>query len=365
MRVLLCGGGTAGHVNPAIAIGETIIKNLPESKIAYVATLKGIENELVHFKKYHINVSGLKKGISISNFKSLYRMLVAEEKCKEIIKEFCPDVIIGTGGYATYPVIKAGHKLGIKTIVHESNVLPGKAIRMLENHTDMILTNFKESEKYFKKRDKVFCVGNPIRSGFKEGNKDELKTKAGIVEKYVVLCYGGSLGAEKINDSAISVIENLIRSHKDVRLILSTGKRNYYDVCEKLKKKRLDRLENVSVHEYIYDMQQKMAMADIVISRSGAITITELASMKKCAILIPSPNVANDHQLKNALALEEKGACVMITEDKLYSLTDTIKELIENSQARSLLEENIEAFYLPEANKRIYNLILKLIQKGK
>ncbi|MBQ3017378.1 MAG: glycosyltransferase, partial [Clostridia bacterium] len=105
MRVLLCGGGTAGHVNPAIAIGETIIKNLPESKIAYVATLKGIENELVHFKKYHINVSGLKKGISISNFKSLYRMLVAEEKCKEIIKEFCPDVIIGTGGYATYPVI--------------------------------------------------------------------------------------------------------------------------------------------------------------------------------------------------------------------------------------------------------------------
>ena len=143
MRVLLCGGGSAGHVNPALAIGETVLRNSPESKIAYVATVSGIENDLVSYKKYHIEISGLKKDI-VGSAKSLLLTFKAIKKSKEIIKDFCPDVIIGTGGYATYPVICAGKRLGIPTIVHESNVVPGKAIKLLENKADLILTNFKE-----------------------------------------------------------------------------------------------------------------------------------------------------------------------------------------------------------------------------
>lgn len=363
MRVLLCGGGSAGHVNPALAIAQTIIKNAPESKVAYVATISGIENELVDYKKYHIDVTGLKRKFSLSNVKSVYQVIKATKKSKEIIKDFCPDIIVGTGGYATYPVINAGHKLGIKTVLHESNAFPGKAIKMLEGKADIIFTNFEASKKYFKHKEKIVHVGNPLRYGFCEYDKQEVKRKLGISEKYVILCYGGSLGAEKINVSAQEIIENYVRYNNDVRFILSTGKRCYYEVMEKLKSKRLNKLKNVSVYEYINDMPQKMAIADIVVSRAGAMTISELSAMGKCAILIPSPNVTDNHQFKNAKALEEKKAAIVITEDKTYTLTDTIKELLINHKEREEREENIKKFYLSNANKEIYQKIVELIKK--
>lgn len=363
MRVLLCGGGSAGHVNPALAIAQTIVKNAPESKIAYVATASGIENELVEYKKYHIDVTGLKRKLSLSNIKSIYQAVRATKKSMEIIRDFCPDIIIGTGGYATYPVICAGHKMGIKTVLHESNACPGKAIKMLEGKADIIFTNFEDSKKYFRKKEKIIHVGNPLRQGFCEYDKNEIKKKLGINEKHVILCYGGSLGAEKINLTAQEIIENYVRYNSDIRFILSTGKRCYYDVMEKLKTKRLDKLKNVSVFEYISDMPQKMAIADIVISRAGAMTISELSAMGKCAILIPSPNVTDNHQLKNARALEEKNAAIVVTEDKTYALTDTIKDLLSNKKERTEREENIKQFYISNANKEIYQTILELVKK--
>jgi UDP-N-acetylglucosamine--N-acetylmuramyl-(pentapeptide) pyrophosphoryl-undecaprenol N-acetylglucosamine transferase len=177
----------------------------------------------------------------------------------------------------------------------------------------------------------------------------------------VILCYGGSLGAEKINDAGIDIATNLIRFRSDVRLILGTGKKAYYDVCDKIKEKRLDKLENFSVFEYIHDMPSKMAIADVVICRAGAMTISELASMKKCAVLVPSPNVANNHQLKNARVLEEKNAAKIITEDKLYLITDTIKELLNDAKEREKMENNIANFSSKDANKKIYEIINDLI----
>ena len=155
MRVLLCGGGTAGHVNPAIAIGEIILKNEPEAKIAYVVTKNGIENELVKFKKYTIDVKGLKKGFGLSNLKRLIMMSRAIKESKKIINEFRPDVIVGTGGYATFPVIFAGQKMGIKTVLHESNYYPGKAIKMLAKKTSLVLVNFNETMQLLKKNKNV------------------------------------------------------------------------------------------------------------------------------------------------------------------------------------------------------------------
>ncbi len=363
MRVLLCGGGSAGHVNPALAIGETIQRNLPGSQIAYVVTSTGIENKLVKYKKYSINVKGFKRSASISNFKSAFLLMDAIKKSKKIIKDFCPDVIIGTGGYATYPVVYAGQKMGIKTVLHESNACPGKAIKMLENKVDLIFTNFAESEKFFKNKNraKIIRVGNPLRNGFEEYDKEELKERLNIKEKYVILCYGGSLGAEKINNSAIEIIENYIRYQENIRFIFATGKRSYQDVLESLKNKRLNRLKNVSVSEYIYDMPEKMAIADIVISRSGAMTISELAASKKCSILIPSTNVTNNHQMKNAKALEKEGAAIVVPESETYTLIDIIKDLISNNTKRTKMEKNINKFHFPDAKKNIYMKLINLL----
>ena len=363
MRVLLCGGGSAGHVNPALAIAQTIVKNAPESKIAYVATVSGIENELVEYKKYHIDVSGLKRKISLSNIKSIMQSFKAIKKSKEIINDFCPDIIVGTGGYATFPVISAGHKLGIKTVLHESNAYPGKAIKMLEGKADIIFTNFESSKKYFKRKEKIIHVGNPLRHGFSEYDKQKIKNKLEINEEYVILCYGGSLGAEKINASAIEIIENFVRYTGNVRFILATGKRGYYEVIEKLKQKRLNKLKNITVCEYIHDMPEKMAVADIVIARAGAMTISELSAMGKCSILIPSPNVADNHQYKNAIALEKKDAAIVVSEDKTYSLIDIIKEILANPSIRQTKEANIKSFYMPNANKEIYKKITELVIK--
>ena len=172
MRVLFCGGGTAGHVNPAIAIAQTIMRNSSDSKVAYVATMNGIENSLVDFKKYHIDIRGMKRRISIENVKTLFLLMDAIKKSKQIIKEFHPDIIVGTGGYATYPVIYAGHKLGVKTVIHESNALPGKATKMLQKKVDKIFTNFKQSERFFKDKNKIINRLQEVREPIKQGYFD-------------------------------------------------------------------------------------------------------------------------------------------------------------------------------------------------
>lgn len=362
MRILLCGGGTAGHVNPAIAVAETVLKNSPSSKVAYVTTLNGIENRLVEFKKYPIDVVGMKRGLSLQNLVFLKKMKEAIIESKRIINEFHPDIIFGTGGYATYPVICAGKKLGIKTVIHESNSVPGKAIKALSKKVDKIFINFKETEKYFKQKNKVVYTGNPIRNGFRILNKDEAKKKLGVEEKYVILCTGGSLGATRINEAALVLTENLIRHRKDIRLIWSTGRREYENIVEKLKKKGLHLLDNLSISDYIYDMPEKINIADIVISRAGAMTISELAGSGKCTVLVPSPNVTDNHQLKNARVIESGGAAVVITEDRLYTLTDVVKDLINDSEKRKMYENNILCLHKRDSNKIIYNEMLKLIK---
>lgn len=362
MRVLLCGGGTAGHVNPAIAIGEIIERNEPESKIAYVVTKNGIENELVKFKKYSIEVKGLKKGTIFSNIKRLMLLSKAIKDCKKIINEFRPDIIIGTGGYATFPVIYAGQKMGVKTALHESNYLPGKAIKALYKKSDLLLVNFKDTVKLLKKADSIKHVGNPLRKGFEGSDKNKTKEKLGIREKYVVLACGGSLGAEKINNSVIDLIDNYIKYDRSIRLIWSTGKRDYSLCIKKLTERRLDKLDNIEIVPYIFDMSDKMACADIVISRAGAMSISELSACGKCSILIPSPNVANDHQLKNAMLLDRQDAITLIKEDNIYLLTETVKSLLTDEQLRKSREKNIKAFHISDANKRIYNELVKILR---
>lgn len=365
MRVLLCGGGTAGHVNPALAIAQTILKNSPSSEIAYVTSRGGIENKLVPYKKYEINVMGLKRSFSLSNLKTAFLIVKAIKESKRIIRDFMPDIIIGTGGYASYPVIYAGSLLNIPTVVHESNAIAGKALRMLEKRVDRIFLNFKEAEKSFSYKEKLVYSGNPIREGFGILKKEEAKKKLNIKEKYVILCYGGSLGANTINYGALQMIENLIKEERDIRLIWSSGKREYKDMYYAIKDNGFDTLKNLEFSEYIYDMSDKIACADVVICRAGAMSVSEMAYCKKCAIFIPSPNVVENHQYKNAEALSSSSAAILLPESEIFKLTDIVKELIENESKRTAYSEKIGKFCVNDANKIIYNEIKKLLRERK
>ena len=231
---------------------------------------------------------------------------------------------------------------------------------MLERYADVIFTNFKESEAHFKRKEKLCHVGNPLRHGFSAENGSEIKPKG---SKKIVLCYGGSLGAETLNDAALDIADNLIRYRDDIVFILATGKRSYYDVCKKIKERRIDTIKNFIVYEYIYDMASVMASAEVVISRAGAITISELAALSKASILVPSPYVADNHQLENARTLEKSEAAIIVREDCLYSLTDTLRELLANNEKREKMKRAITRFYVPNANLRIYEKIISIIKK--
>ncbi|MBE6674169.1 MAG: undecaprenyldiphospho-muramoylpentapeptide beta-N-acetylglucosaminyltransferase [Ruminococcaceae bacterium] len=361
MRVLFCGGGTAGHVTPAIAIAQTIMRNSNENKVAYVVTRNGIENRLVDFKKYVIDVIGFKRKFSFDNFKFIYKQIKAIEDCKRIITEFHPDIVFGTGGYATYPVVIAAKKMGIKTVLHESNAIPGKAVLSLQKKVDKILINFEDSKKYFKHSDKIILTGNPIRNNFEAYEKAEIKRQLGIRQRYVILCTGGSMGANRINSSAVELIDNIVKLQKEIFFIWSTGKKEYESSIQMLKSRGLFGLNNVMLSDYFANMPQLMASADVVISRAGAMTISELAYTKKASILVPSPNVTNNHQYINASTLEKSGAAIMITEDKLYLLVDIVKDLIYNESKRKLLEENIGEYAMKDANKKIFSILYNML----
>ncbi len=357
MRVLLCGGGTAGHVNPALAIAETIEQNALGSEFAYVVTENGIENRLVKYKKYTIKIKGLKKGI-LPNIKVVYLAIKSIKSSKKIIKEFNPDVVIGTGGYSCFPVIYAAHKMGIKAVIHESNAYPGKTTRLLSKYADIIFLNYAESLKYFKDK-RTIVSGVPYLKGFLRSSIEQADRKSGIK---TILCFGGSLGAEKINECAIMICEKIILKDKSVRMIWGCGKREYSKCTEMLKSKGIYENDRIILRDYIDDMPRVIANADIVICRAGAMSIAEMAYNKKCTVFIPSPNVTDNHQYKNARALSDMDAAYLIEERDIATVPETVKSLLERHEERSRLSENIGKLCVRNSNKIIFDAIRDLIK---
>ena len=352
MRLLLCGGGTAGHVNPALAIGETVERNISDCEIAYVVTKNGIENRLVPYKKYTINVAGLKRKFSIKNIKSVLLMMKGINDCKRIIKEFKPDIVVGTGGYSCFPVIYAAHKMGIKTIIHESNAYPGKSTRLLSRYADRVLLNCEESIKYFENRGNISITGNPFLIGFLKGIKENKESN-----EIVILCFGGSLGAEKINDCAYSICKNILTERKNVKFVWGCGKREYQRCKSMLENINVD---NVELKEYIYNMPEIISTANIVICRSGAMSVAEMSYSGKCTVFIPSPNVTDNHQFKNAKVLSDKNAAILVEEKDIDTVIPILNELIDNKSKRDELEIKIAESCIRDSNKRILNEIKKV-----
>ncbi|MBQ4354993.1 MAG: UDP-N-acetylglucosamine--N-acetylmuramyl-(pentapeptide) pyrophosphoryl-undecaprenol N-acetylglucosamine transferase [Clostridia bacterium] len=377
MRVLITGGGTGGHVNPALAIANTIKQNDPEAVIEYVGTKKGIENKLVPkagYKLHHVEVQGLRRSFSPANLKAAYLAMTSPHKAKAIIEEFRPDLVVGTGGYVSWPVVKAAADMGIPTALHESNAIAGVAVKMLQKYVDRIYLNFeKTGETLSVEKEKLMKVGNPVMGGFTSLTREEARAKLGIDEKYkyIILSYAGSMGAEKVNDAILCLMKEFTAKHPEVYHIHATGSIELELCTSQFKELGLDKCENIELCEYIYDMPVRMAAADLTINRAGAMTISELAITGKASIFIPSPNVAENHQYKNAKVLADAGAAGLFEEK---DLTDGAKPLIaevekllseEGEAVRAEMREKIRQFAVPEANKLIYNDLCALVKNHK
>ena len=371
MRVLMTGGGTAGHINPALAIAETIKKNDPDAVIEFVGVKTGKENDLVPREGYPLHFVksfGIRRSLSPANIKTLWVALTSpySKETVGIIQSFKPDIVIGTGGYASWPIMAAAARMKIPTAVHESNVLAGLTVKRLQKKVDRVWINFEKTREQLSKRAHVVQVGNPLRSAFGTVTKEEAKRALGIGENQkLILSFGGSLGAAAINQAVIDLMRASIVGNPNVIHVHAAGKGIFAETEKRFSEMGLKTCANCFWVDYIYDMPLHMAAADLVISRAGAMTLSELALMKKSAILIPSPNVADNHQYKNAKALADAGAAVLIEEKNLQAgaLTESVTRLLADGKAREKMEKSIASFADADANKRIWNEIVELVKK--
>ncbi len=372
MRVLMTGGGTGGHINPAIAIAKTILQNEPDSEIAFVGTSKGMENRLVPkegFKLYHIEIKGLKRSLSLSNLKTLKLMFSSLKEAKRLIREFKPDIAIGTGGYVCWPLIKAASEMGVPTVLHESNALAGVAVKLLASKIDILFTNFEKTAEQIKKCKKIVHVGNPLKNDFSDISYEEARRKLGIDGnyRYSILSCGGSLGSEKINSEVLKMMLEYSSKHPEIHHLHQAGVANYQSVKEEFDRLGLNKFPNLELVDYIYDMPARLAASDIVINRAGAMTISELALLKKVAILIPSPNVTDNHQYKNAKLLSDANAVIMVEESQLSDgfLAESVDKILSDRQERKIISENFGNFAIKNSNILIYNEIKELVNSKK
>ena len=371
MRVIVAAAGTAGHINPGLAIANKIKQEEPNSEIIFIGTTRGLENDLVPRAGYElktIEAYGLSKKISIANLKKMWATLMATGKARKIIKEFKPDIIVGAGGYICGPVVWAANKENIPVILHESNAFPGKAVKMLAPKSETVLISFEEARSRIPNVKNIVCTGTPVKIVKKEYSQEEktrILTTVGINEnKPIVLVFGGSQGAQKINEAIIGILEN--KMNKDYQIIWATGPKQFDIIKEELSSKQIDinNVENAKILPYIYNMEEIMNVSNIIVARSGAMTITEISNLGKPSILIPLPNVSQDHQLYNAKVLENVGAAKIILNNELTqdNLEDEIEKIIKNPQLMHKMEEKAFSKSVNNVQDKIYEEIKKIVR---
>ncbi|MEG0457731.1 MAG: undecaprenyldiphospho-muramoylpentapeptide beta-N-acetylglucosaminyltransferase [Oscillospiraceae bacterium] len=342
MRVIITGGGTAGHINPAIAIATEIRAKNPQSEILYVGSKNGMEKNLAEkagFKFKEIEASGFLRSFkpkAIShNIKACFIALNAKNEAKKIIKQFKPDICIGTGGYVSGPLILSAQKMNIKTAIHEQNAYPGITTKALSKHADIVFGAVEEIKSRIQTNGKFYVVGNPVREEFIFGDKKKAREKLGVdQDSILILSSGGSLGAQSINRAVAGLIAWHIKKD-EIYHIHSKGKKfNSWVFDEKIEQLNIDlsKSKKVIVKEYINDMGLWFTAADLIIGRTGAMSLSEIQCAGKASILIPSPNVTENHQYHNAMVLVKKGAAILIEEKDLTdeSLIDATKKILSD-----------------------------------
>ncbi len=364
MRIVFAGGGTGGHINPAISIADYVKSRDESFEAVFVGTERGLEKKLVPNAGYnlkYIDIEGFSRKNLLKNFFVLKKLNDAKKASVKIIKEFNADCVVCTGGYVSGPVAMAAKTAGVPALIHEQNVYPGLTVKGSEKFVDYIALSFDETLEHMSNQDKCVVTGNPVRPEILNSDAVKAKREFGVWDKPFVLIFGGSLGAKKINDTVIDMLERVSKEGK-FQVLFGTGDRNYDSVMSQLKERGAELSEDVRIVPYINNMNVAMAAADVVVSRSGAITVSELSVLGKPAVLIPSPNVVRNHQEQNAREVEKCGAAVVVTEDELSAdkLYDTILELTADKDRLDKMSENAFSMAKPNALEKIYELILDM-----
>lgn len=363
LKILLSGGGTGGHIFPAIAIADEIKKRFPDAEFLFIGANGKMEMEKVPqagYKIEGIDIAGFNRGNLLSNLGLPFKILKSLSRSKDIIKDFKPDVAIGTGGFASGPALYEATKLGVPVFIQEQNAYAGVTNKILSKAAKAIFTAYPKVAGF--PAEKIKFLGNPIRSTIISGMQEtaQAKQKMGLhKDKLTILSVGGSLGSRTLNNAWESHLKEIV--DKDYQLIWQTGKLDYKDIIEKTKDTVT---RNILIREFIKDMELAYSAADIIVSRAGAIAISELAVAQKPVLLVPFPFAAEDHQTKNAMNLVEKNAARMVKDSEMQEkFWNTLSEICENENVRKEMSDNLEYFAKPNATKEIVDEIFKVINR--
>ena len=374
MKVVFTCGGTAGHVNPALALAGLVKARRPESEILFVGARRGMERTLIETAGWPfraVEVSSFHRSLKPKeirhNFVSLRNLLRSPGEARAILEEFPADLVVGTGGYASYPMIRAASKMGIPTAIHESNAIPGLTTRLLEGHTGLIMVGFEECRKNYKHPEKVLVTGTPVRGDFFEMTKREAKEKLGMNDgRPLIVSFWGSLGAAEMNRQ-IAQFMALEAKTLPFHHVHGAGTMGCKHMNQYLSEAgvELSRIPELDVREYIQDMGTLMRAADLVICRAGASTISELTALGEPAIIVPSPNVVNNHQEHNARVLADAGGAVMVLEKDSSGklLYDTACEILRDPERRKQMSAAMASLGSVDAAEKIYTAVTSLQDK--
>lgn len=340
MKVIMTGGGTGGHIYPAIAIADEIKRRDPEAEILFVGAQRGMEKDIVPKNGYpleFVTVSGLNRKKIWKNVQTLKDLKKGLGEAKAIIKKFKPDIVIGTGGYVCGPVMRTAAKMGIRTYIHEQNAFPGLTNKLLSKNADRVFVAFDEAKQHFKTKTEPLTVGNPVRRAFAETDREEARKSLGIApEDFMVLSFGGSLGAPKINKEMQIAVEKL-QTKKNCRIFFVTGKRYFDTITE-----NADMSDGrVTYLPYLDDMPKYLRACDLAVTRSGALTVSEIAASGRASVMIPSPYVTNNHQYFNAKVLSDRGGAVLLEEKEMKDgdVAEAILKIIEDRESAVKMSE--------------------------
>lgn len=372
MRILFATGGTAGHINPAIAVASYIRETNDQAQILFIGTADHMESRLVPdagFDFKTIEISGFRRSLSpkavVHNIKTVLRLMKSSGESKKILTEFKPDVVVGFGGYVSGPVLQTAVKMGIPTCIHEQNAFPGITNKTLAKEVDRVMLTVEDAKKHLESKNDPVVTGLPVRGELLNADRDMARAQLNIPDnKYLILSFGGSLGARPLNKAMFDILLSSAESGRYCH-IHSVGT-NGADFLERFKSEGFadGKKGTVEVRQYIDNMDICMAAADLIIGRAGASSLSEIEAMGKASILIPSPYVAENHQYHNAMALVNRNAGCVIEEKDLTTekLNDKINELLSDRKRLSEIENNVRAMAITDARERIASIILSLVK---
>ena len=371
MNVIFTCGGTGGHINPAIAVAKLLRERSPNSSILFVGADNGMETKLVPregFELRTLTISNFQRKLTpqgiAHNFRTIRTIRRALQRADEIIDQFKPDVILGTGGYASFPMLRQGARRHIPTAVHESNAVPGLTTKMVAKGAERILVNFEESREQYENPERVVVTGMPVRPEFLYTTREAARDALGLAIRPLVVSCWGSLGAREMNKKITDFFVREIADGEPWNHIHATGSFGWRWMPQYVKEAGVDLSEHPSIdlREYIYDMPLLMAAADLVICRGGAATISEVAASATPCIIVPSPNATNNHQEKNARLLEGRGAAEVLLERDCYGgrLYETAQKLLKDQERRSAMRSALRQVAVVDAAEQIYSVLLEL-----